>query len=129
MGKKTKSRKGDWVEADKPLNNPFAALQARKAPAAPVEESKPDIVEEPVKRSPARAVVRLERKGRGGKTVTVVTHLGLDAEEAGVWCKELRRKLGCGGQVEEDQLVFHGDQRDRVMALLEGKGVRRVTAG
>jgi translation initiation factor 1 len=79
--------------------------------------------------APARAVVRLERKGRGGKEATVVEKLGLAPAQAERWVKELKASLGCGGAVEGDALVLQGDQRERVKALLERRGVRKVTLG
>ncbi len=141
------SKKGDWIDqGPSGINSPFAAL-GRLMPqdAADPQQSEPDKAEtearpstegdqDPGERgaagaSVARAVIRLERKGRGGKTATVVTHLGLPGEVLEVWCKVLRKGLGCGGQVEGDQLVFHGDQRQRLTPLLEARGVRRVTLG
>ncbi|MFP2913536.1 translation initiation factor, partial [Pyxidicoccus sp. 3LFB2] len=78
---------------------------------------------------PARAVVRMERKGRGGKEVTVVEHLELPVPQREVWLKALKNSLGCGGVVEGDALVLQGDQRERLPALLEARGVRKVTVG
>jgi translation initiation factor 1 len=69
----------------------------------------------------------MERSGRGGKVVTVVEKLGLPPRELARWLTELKRSLGCGGVVEEDALVLQGDSRDRVAALLEARGVRKVT--
>ena len=77
----------------------------------------------------ARAVVRLERKGRGGKEVTVVEKLDLGAAALERWVGELKRALGVGGAVEGDALVLQGDVRDRVAALLTARGVRKVTRG
>lgn len=132
--KRRNTTKGDWIEDDaKPLNNPFAAL-ASKTTSQP--KASPQPTPQPATsadatgpKAPARAVVRTQRKGRGGKTVTVVTHLGLDTRQSQAWCKALRRQLGCGGQVEGDTLVFHGDQKARLPALLEARGVAKVTLG
>jgi translation initiation factor 1 len=71
----------------------------------------------------------MERTGRGGKEVTVVSHLGLPARELEAWLKALKGSLGCGGQVEEATIVLQGDQRDRVGRVLESRGVRKVTIG
>ncbi len=76
---------------------------------------------------PARAVVRMERAGRGGKTVTVVEKLGLPRRELEGWLADLKRALGCGGVVEGDALVLQGDTRERTGKLLEARGVRKVT--
>ena len=78
---------------------------------------------------PARAVVRMERKGRRGKEVTVVEQLGLPAGQLDAWLKALKAALGCGGALEGQALVLQGDHRPRVEDLLEARGVRRVTLG
>ena len=109
--------------------SPFAGLAGLRAalPSTPqVPAPKPAPVE---KKGPARAVVRREKKGRGGKEVTVVEQLGLSPRDLEAWLKDLKGKLGCGGVVEGDTLVLQGDQRDRTSALLEAKGVRKIVAG
>jgi translation initiation factor 1 len=79
--------------------------------------------------APARAVVRMERKGRGGKEATVVDKLGLSPATLAAWADELKRALGCGGGVEGDAIAVQGDQRERVARWLEAKGVRKVVLG
>ncbi len=110
-----------------PFHNPFGGLAERlgmKPEPAPAAEGSP-----PAARAPPRAVVRLERKGRGGKEATVVEKLGLPAAELARWLKELKQALGCGGAVEGNALALQGDLRDRVRAFLEERGVRKVTLG
>ena len=116
-----------------PFHNPFGGLAERlgmaAAPPAPPAPPGPGGAGEPAAAAPARAVVRLERKGRGGKEVTVVEKLALDAAELARWLQELKRALGCGGSIEGDALALHGDQRPRLAALLRDRGVRKVTLG
>lgn len=131
--KKPKSSKAS-TETPKLANNPFAALAGLRD-ALPVGEEPPD--ESPpgsVRSAPPtpassarRAVVRYQRKGRGGKEVTLVEKLGLDASDLETWCRDLKRALGCGGSVEDDTIVLSGDQRERLPALLESKGVARIS--
>lgn len=78
---------------------------------------------------PPRAVVRMERKGRGGREVTVVDKLGLRPVELEIWCKALKQALGCGGSVEGDTIMLQGDLRDRLPAVLTARGVAKVTVG
>lgn len=80
-------------------------------------------------KAPARAVVRMERKQRGGKEVTVIEKLGLGPAELERWCKELKQALGCGGSVEGDAIMLQGDLRTRVPDVLTKKGVAKVTIG
>jgi translation initiation factor 1 len=108
-------------------NSPFAKLEglrdqlpAGPQKAAPVEAAP---------RGPARAVVRYERKHRGGKEVTVVDKLGLGGDDLARWCRELKQALGCGGSVEADTIVLQGDQRSRLPDLLSARGVTKVTVG
>ena len=81
----------------------------------------------PGKPAPARAVVRMERAGRGGRTVTVVEKLALRPADLEAWLSDLKRALGCGGVVEGDALVLQGDARERVGPWLAARGVRKVT--
>jgi translation initiation factor 1 len=74
-------------------------------------------------------MVRLERKGRGGKEATVVEKLGLAPAALAEWADALKRSLGCGGGVEGGALVAQGDQRDRVVRWLEARGVKQVIRG
>lgn len=110
-------------EPKKPFNNPFGALQGLK-------QSLPD-KPKPVKevKGPAKAVVRMERVGRGGKEVTVIEQLELPVNQREEWLKALKASLGCGGTIEGTALVLQGDQRERVPKLLEKRGVRRVIVG
>lgn len=107
-------------------DSPFSSLEGLrdKLPEGPKQP-------EPVKidRGPARAVVRLERKQRRGKEVTVVARLGLKPAELERWCRELKQALGCGGVVENDTIVLQGDLRTRLPDLLTSKGVGKVTIG
>jgi len=109
----------------KPFHNPFGALKDKlgELPRGP-ERAPP-----PAAKGPARAVVRLERKGRGGKEVTVVEQLGLGARDLEEWLSALKGALGCGGATEDSAIVLQGDQRKRLPKLLEARGVRRVTVG
>jgi translation initiation factor 1 len=109
-----------------PFHNPFGGL-ADKLGMKP--EPAPAPAAAPPAKGPARAVVRLERKGRGGKEATVVEKLELPPAELQRWLKDLKQALGCGGVVEGDALALQGDLRERVKPLLEKRGVRKVTIG
>jgi len=75
---------------------------------------------------PARAVVRYERNGRGGKEVTVIEQLGLSQTELLAWLKQLKSALGCGGSVETDTIMLQGDHRKRLPAILKDRRVRKI---
>jgi translation initiation factor 1 len=122
------------TKGNRPFHNPFAALDtlrdtaSAEAAPAPAGPPPPEIVAA-APRAVARAVVRMERAGRGGREVTVIEHLGLPNDALTRWLKDLKTALGCGGAIEGDAIVLQGDQRKRLPALLTGRGVKRVTLG
>ena len=64
------------------------------------------------------AKLRMEKKGRGGKTVTVVDGLPRNAAFLKELCQELKRACGTGGAVLEDGVELQGDLRERLRELL-----------
>ena len=112
---------------NRPFNAAFAGLAPLRdaLPASERSEQAPT----PVPRGPARAVVRYERKGRGGKEATVIEQLALAPRERAEWLLAMKQALGCGGMVEGEALVLQGDQRTRVRAWLEARGVSRISVG
>jgi translation initiation factor 1 len=121
------------VDDEKFSNNPFAALGPVRgsvpAPETPQPLPPSGAPEAKLSRAIARAVIRLERTGRGGKEVTVVEQLGLSGSDLEKWLKELKSALGCGGVVEGPSLVLQGDHRKRLPDVLAKRGVKRVTIG
>lgn len=66
--------------------------------------------------------VRMERSGRGGKTVTVVDNfIGRD-DDLNALGKTLKVKCGVGGTIKEGQIIIQGDFRERIVALLREMG-------
>jgi translation initiation factor 1 len=106
--------------------HPFAGLEALRDKLPPGKAP----VDKPVeKKGPARAVVRLTRKGRAGKDATLIEKLELAPAELERWSRELKAALGVGGGVEDDAIVLQGDCRARVEPMLVGRGVRKVVLG
>ncbi len=68
------------------------------------------------------AKLRLEKKGRGGKSVTVVYDLPDNATFLKDLAQDLKRTCGTGGAVSENTIELQGDLRERVRAHLTGKG-------
>ena len=113
-----------------PFHNPFAALgPLRGKLPEPPAPALPTPAPPPAAKPIPRAVVRMERSGRGGKEVTVVEHLEIRPADREAWVKALKASLGCGGQVDGDTLVLQGDHRKRLPALLTARGVKKVTIG
>jgi len=76
-------------------------------------------------------VVRVARqsKGRGGKTVTLVKGLALDAAALAALGKQLRTACGAGGTVKEGVIEVQGDHCELVMAALVRLGHQPKRAG
>jgi translation initiation factor 1 len=68
------------------------------------------------------AKLRMEKKGRGGKTVTVVYGLPQNSAFLKELTQELMRLCGTGGSTTEDGVELQGDLRDRVREALLKKG-------
>jgi translation initiation factor 1 len=76
-------------------------------------------------------VVRVSRqsKGRGGKTVTLVKGLALDADALAALGKQLRSACGSGGTVKDGVIEIQGDHCDLVIATLSRLGHAPKRAG
>ncbi len=76
----------------------------------------------------ADGIVRVSRetKGRGGKSVTLVRGLGLEAEALAALAKRLRTACGAGGTVKDGVVEVQGDHCDTVIAALVKEGITKV---
>jgi translation initiation factor 1 len=76
-------------------------------------------------------IVRVQResKGRGGKTVTVITGVSLPDGALKELAGELKRRCGTGGTVKEGNIEIQGDHRDLLVAELEKRGYKVKRAG
>jgi translation initiation factor 1 len=86
------------------------------------------------KSAPAPAsdgIVRVSRetKGRGGKAVTVVRGLALDAASLDKLARQLKATCGSGGTVKDGVVEVQGDHCDKVMAFLQAQGHKVKRAG
>lgn len=73
---------------------------------------------------PARQhlVVAIDRKGRGGKQVTLVTGFIGRQDDLVTLGKMLKVKCGVGGTAKDGEIALQGDLRDKVTGLLKGLG-------
>jgi len=143
------SARKDETPPPPPRNNPFAKLRelAKDLPTGPAEGARSSSSgsgagasssgadansaskAKPAKTYPGRVTVRREKKGRGGKAVTIAEGPGLSGHPLETYAKELARALGVGGRVEENALVMQGEQVERVAAWLEARGFTNVGRG
>lgn len=73
--------------------------------------------------------VRRETKGRGGKTVTVISGVPLDVQGVKSLAGELKRCCGTGGTVKDGIIEIQGDHCTVLVTELERRGFRVKRAG
>ncbi len=75
------------------------------------------------------AMVSLSRKGRGGKSVTLVTGLRHCPEALETLAKRLKQVCGCGGSAKAGEILIQGDHRDKVAEELRAQGYNVKRSG
>jgi translation initiation factor 1 len=115
-------------EPELAANTPLAGLLQAKGFAA--SEEKP---EAPVAKPGAidlakvgKIAIRRERKGRGGKTVTIISGIQRPPDQLERIAKEMRKALGCGSTIEEGTIVLLGDIAPRAHAWLQAHGAKQI---
>ena len=93
------------------------------APAATPEAEKIDFG------GATKIVLRREKKGRGGKTATVVEGIKRPPSALERIARDLRHALGCGASVEDDTIVVQGDMAARIEPWLVARGAKKVVIG
>ncbi len=66
--------------------------------------------------------VRLEKKHRGGKTVTLIENYIASENDKVELGKKLKTFCGTGGSVKDDEILVQGDNRDKVLQWLLKNG-------
>lgn len=115
-------------------DSPFAILRGQMSDGqagepAEAMASPPSSAKTPPKGAGAQVRVQRERKGRRGKTVSVITGVPGPESHRQDLLKQLKQKLGTGGALEGDNVVIQGDHRDRTVDLLNQMGYKAKSAG
>ncbi len=73
--------------------------------------------------------VRKEKKGRGGKTVTVVEGYQGNPMVLEKLCKKVKQQCGVGGSVQNKTFIIQGDKANQVVKILikEGYNAMKTT--
>ena len=66
--------------------------------------------------------VSIEKKGRGGKTVTLVKGFIGTKDDLKELSKLLKTKCGVGGSCKEGEIIIQGDFKQRIIDLLKAEG-------
>lgn len=92
-------------------------------PEGPGAEEAADSVAEQEMRQP-RLDVGIEKKGRGGKTATLITGWVLPDERVSEIASQLKQRLGAGGSARGGDILIQGDRRRDVVELLKAMGFK-----
>ena len=105
--------KGGWQE--------FSSTESLQRPNGPAQA--------PTTKSQQMVRVQPTRGGKGGKTVTVIRGLELDAAGFKALLKKLKTRIGSGGTCKDGVIEIQGDQVDLALELLSKEGYRPKRAG
>ena len=105
-------------------HNPFAQLASKPELAARLPNSTvPTTVvrrPQPAKPAPSKVRLRWETKGRSGKAVVRIT--GLPSENLDAIASRMRKALGCGATLEDEDLLLLGSLTERAQQWLDQAG-------
>jgi len=126
MGKQRPDRPGP---AEPAAPNAFAALASLRGTLPEGKSEEPAAPGAGAAPFAAKIVIARERKGRGGKTATLVRGVALTGAALEAFAREMRHALGTGGGVEGEAIVLAGDQSARAAEWLRARGATRIVIG
>lgn len=107
----------DWKDTLSKLN------ESRALPAAPEDSIRePLLIEKIVQKEPLNIVI--DRKGRKGKTATIIEGFTCDSEEVESVEKMLKQKIGTGGSSRGGEILLQGDWKEKVTQILRKEGYK-----
>ncbi|MBD2092164.1 translation initiation factor [Microcoleus sp. FACHB-1515] len=73
--------------------------------------------------------VQASRKGRGGKTVTVISGFQSNEETLTALLKKLKAQCGAGGTLKDNEIEIQGDHAQKLTQILVGLGYKAKVSG
>lgn len=91
-----------------------------------------DALERPIQELPPNQQnprVQASRKGRKGKTVTVITGFQLKPETLEALLKQLKAQCGAGGTIKDNDIEIQGDHTQKIVQFLTQQGYKAKVSG
>jgi translation initiation factor 1 len=73
--------------------------------------------------------IQASRKGKGGKTVTIVSGFQVSPDALQSLTKQLKNQCGTGGTSREDEIEIQGDHRQKLLEILTKLGYKAKLSG
>lgn len=104
--------------------NSLSGLVYSTDPNFKIEEGK-DEEQETLLPAEQKIKIRLDKKHRGGKMVTLIENfIGTNADKEDIG-KKLKTSCGTGGSVKDGEILVQGDNRDKVLQWLLKNGFKQ----
>lgn len=115
MAKKNDWKKRDGVVYSTASDFSYLYQQENEVPTLPAGEQ--------------NLKVLLDKSGRAGKQVTLVTGFVGTSQDLGILGKLLKSSCGVGGSVKDGDILIQGDLREKVMQVLRREGYKAKKSG
>lgn len=105
----------DWKDA-------LAGLKSGMPEEEETQQS--DEVKEEKKKLKEKLHIVMERKGRNGKTATIIEGFEGSDKEVEEIARQLKQKIGTGGSARGGEILLQGDWREKAAKLLREMGFK-----
>jgi translation initiation factor 1 len=73
--------------------------------------------------------IEVSRKGKGGKTVTIISGFQVSIETLTSLTKVLKNQCGAGGALKDNTIEIQGDHRQKLLAIVTKLGYKAKLSG
>ena len=80
------------------------------------------VEEETLEPGKQKLIVRIDRRQRAGKQVTLIEGFKGKSEDLAALAKTLKTRCGVGGTAKDGEITIQGDLRDKIVTLLTSMG-------
>lgn len=105
-------------------NNWQDILQSLKAGGSLPEGEEPAPAADTKVSAKCKLTIAIEKKGRGGKTATIISGFTESHDEIAALAARLKSRLGTGGSARGGEILIQGDRREQVREFLTKAGYR-----